>query len=170
MDLKEMDSIEFATVFEPVVQLFGQQKFPQVRIGAFHQELKHFSHEEIEELVDFILKNYFSPPTINELKKSAYAIFDKAVQRREKIINNFTKGRKCDWCANTGIMDAVSRGEDLQMFAFRCKCIAGKYKANGVGEWTDNHAEYFKILKATNTESTNTIKMSLKDLPQLKSL
>lgn len=168
-NLKELDPVEFATFFEPIVTLFGQNKFPQVRIAAYHDDLKHFSEEEVTELVEFILKNYFSPPTVSQLKRDAHAVFKKANERREKEINEMLGEKRCPYCDNSGIAVGIKVNAPLEApYAFRCQCPAGVLKTDGMPKYTGLHAKQFKILRGDDSISTTT--HSLKELPKLKSV
>lgn len=162
---------EFLSQFREVIKLYDKSKFPTARTAAFYRDLKHFNSEELKEMVEYIVVNHYAPPTMRQLKEHAGHIFSKATNRRTKEIENALQGRECRQCANTGIIDAIEIEDPFQqMYAFRCQCPAGIYKANGLNYFTEEHYQYFKILKTTEEDSTSTVAFSMKDLPQLKSL
>jgi hypothetical protein len=117
---------------------YPNSRMPQERKLLIQKAMRSLSDEAFGLVIDEVIANEASMPTLKTLQKYAEEYIRAAERAEQKRQEAWLSGRRlqgsaCRYCDDVGLVSAYRRGISAQSFAFRCpdpECIAAKQRCN----------------------------------------
>lgn len=132
---------------------FPNSRMPQERKLLIQKAMKSLSDQDFSAVVDEIIANEASMPTLKLFHKYATSYLLAAQSRERKrqeawIAERRCSGQTCPYCDDVGLITAYRRGTKAQGFSFRCpdgECVAAKLRCSSRDvRWDDaTHANEY---------------------------
>jgi hypothetical protein len=100
----------------PLVECYGQQRFPEIRVKALWEKLKIYPDHVLTQAVEKVILTFDNFPGVSEIMNTAGSIAGEYLKFREEELK---ASSSCFRCSSQGVIVANN-------YAYRCSCELGE--------------------------------------------
>jgi hypothetical protein len=128
---------EFSGCLAPLIERFGDGRFPEVLIDSLYKKFGLEKQEVFAQACDYLLCESRSSPVLSDFN-NALRLVKPPVSAAEK----FKDTKFCTWCDQSGVVWSYTREAKKTRIFFRCQCWRGMSSLFGAEVW--NSGKHFE--------------------------